>query len=254
VKVVGKLNSRHVLINLRGNRLTARLSGSLPSELFVARVQKLKPRLELRVLRDLGSKDQKSYTQVLTKAVRGKNSFIQHLFDTDNLFKALSVLVKGDRREIKNSLQQSVEGRRKILSMKSKQGLNEYVVLESLHNFMSSDSFYFLLPLVIGRRHLGAELEMTGSRENIGGGLFLNIHLDDTERIAFLVIIDFEVINCTLSTNNREIEGKLRQNIGLLENGLKSLKYDRGVNLRFVPYSEETFGGFGSLKKIDVKM
>jgi hypothetical protein len=239
---------------VKGDQLVARVSGSLPSDLFVARVQKLKPRLELRILRDLASGGHRFTGQAPTHAVGGKNSFIQHLFDTDNLCKALSVVVRGDRREVRSSLKKSIEGRGRMLDTPGRDALTEYVVLESLHNFMSSDSFYFLLPLVLGRRQHAAELKLAGYGENAGGGIFLNIHLDDRERIAFLVFVDFDVINCTLSTNNREIEEKLRQNIGLLVNGLKSLKYDRKVSLRFMPYDEETFYRFGSLKKIDMKM
>jgi hypothetical protein len=259
VQVNERLNQRYVLVSFGGHRHLARFSGSIPGNLFIAQVQKLRPRIELRIVKDLGGKARKLNPRVFAEIQHEKKSFIHRLFDTDNFFKALSVPVKEDRREIKESLRRSL-ARRGLAnrgvgpSLTDKGPLTEYLILEALHNFFNPDSLYFMLPIYDGLEHRAAELKLAGNREGRGDGFFLNIHLEDDERITFLVYIDFDVINCTLSTNNPEIERTLKKKAGMLINGLKSLKYDREVVVRFAPYREEDFTQFSSLKKIDVKM
>ncbi len=254
VKVIKKLNSRHVLVHFNGKNHFARIAGSLPTNLFIAQVQKLKPQLRLKFIRDLVRADQPLNKEVLSTILTGKKSFIQKLFSSDKFGEALSVFVKEDRREIRASLKRSISRRSIVPSLSRAREVAQYLLLENLHNFMSSDSIFILLPLIVGRRRYMAELRLIENRENSGNGIFLNIQLDDETRIAFLVYIDYESINCTLSTNSIEIERALRDNIHILQSGLKSLKYDRRVQVRFVPYSEQDGDLIGSLKKIDVKM
>jgi len=254
VRVLERLDNRHLLISLRGIRHLARHLGPIPTKLFIAQVQRLKPRIELRFIKDLTKEEQPTNSRLLSELQGGKKSFIHRLFDTDNFLKALSVLVKGDRREIRRSFQRSIVNRGIGPSLRGKGDITGYLVLESLHNFLNPDSFYFLLPLQIGRRNSAAELKLACNREGMGDGFFLNIHLDGERRVAFLVFVDYDVINCTLSTNSQEIEKILKQNIDMLIRGLRSLKYDRKVLVNFTPYREEDFSHFNFLKTIDVKM
>jgi hypothetical protein len=254
VKVLKRLNSRHLLVSIRGRRYNAKTPEPLPSDLFIARVLKTRPRLELKFIRDLAHTKKLLGDSRLLQSLGDKKSFIQGLFSSDNFFKALFVPVKGDRRENKGQIQRSIATRRLAPSLADRGQLNEYLVLENLHNFLGPDSFSFLLPLQIGQRQCAAELNIVADREGMGDGLLLNIHLDDVRRLAFLIFNDYNVINCTLSTNNRLIEKEVRDKMSLLVNGLKSLKYDRAVEVRVVPYREDVFGRAASLKKIDVKM
>ncbi len=254
VRVLKRINARHVLVHFNGKDHFARIAGSLPTDLFIAQVQKLRPYLQLRFIRDLVRKNQPLNNEVLSKILTGKKSVIQKLFTSDNLGEALSVLVKEDRREIRASLQRSISQRSIVPSLNRAKGVTEYLLLESLHNFMSSDSFYILLPLIVGRRRHMAELRLVENRENAGHGIFLNIEVDSETSIAFAVYLDYEAIHCTLSTNSPVIEGVVRDNIHMLSGGLRSLKYNREVHIRFVPYNQYDHSFPGSLKKIDVKM
>jgi hypothetical protein len=254
VRVLKRINARHVLVHFNRKNHLARITGSIPSDFFIAQVQKLGPRLQLRFIRDLVGKNQPLNNKVLSKILNGKKSFIQKLFTSDNLGEALSVLVKEDRREIRASLQRSISQRNIVPSLNRAKGVTEYLLLESLHNFMSSESFYILLPLIVERRRYMAELRMVGNRENAGHGISFNIEVDSETSIAFVVYLDYETIHCTLSTNNPVIEGVLRDNIHMLSGGLRSLKYTREVHIRFVPYNQCDHSFPGSFKKIDVKM
>jgi hypothetical protein len=254
IKVLKKINARHVLVRFHGKNHFARIARSIPTDLFIAQVQRLKPQLQLKFVRDLARTDQPLNKEVLSGILAGKKPLIQKLFTSDNFGEALSIFVKEDRREIKTSLKRSISRRNIVSSLSRTREEIQYLLLENLHNFMSSDSFFLLLPLLVGRRRFMAELRFIGNRENAGNGILLNIQLDDETRISFLVYIDFDSIQCTLSTNSIEIERVLRENIHILQNGLKSLKYDRRVKVRFVPYSEDDGNLLGSLKKIDVEM
>jgi hypothetical protein len=254
VKVLKRLNSRNLLVHFNGKNHHARIAGSLPSNLFIARVQKTKPHLQLRFLRDLQKKDHPLNREVLSKIISGKKPLIQKLFTSDNLGEALSVHVKEDRRETGTAFRRSISQRRVVPSLSGTKGVMEYLLVESLQNFMSSDSLYFLLPLIVGKRRHMAELRLVGNRENANHGIFLNIEVDSETTIACTVYLDYETIQCTLSTNNPEIEEVLKEKMHLLSSGLKSLKYNRNVHIRLIPYGryEEVYPGI--LKKIDVKM
>jgi hypothetical protein len=264
VQVNERLNHRYVLVSFGGRRHLARLSGTLPGNLFIAQVQKLKPRIELRLVKNLGRQERQLNPRIFDELKQGKKSFIHRLFGTDNFLKALSVPVKEDRRTIRESLRRSIARRNLVIRDLTSRGvgqslagegpMTEHLILEALHNFFNPDSLFFMLPIYDGQKHRAAELKIAGNREGRGDGFFLKIHLEDEERITFLVYIDFDVINCTLSTNNPDIEKILKTKAGILISGLKSLKYDREVVVRFTPYREEDFTQFSSLKKIDVKM
>jgi len=241
-------------VHFNGKNHHARIAGSLPSNLFIAQVLKTRPQLQLKFLRDLQRKNQPLNKEVLLKILTGKKPLIQKLFTSDNLGEALSVHVKEDRRETRAAFMRSISQRHVVQSLSGTKGVKEYLLLESLQNFMSSDSFYFLLPLIVGQRRHMAELRLIGNRENAGHGIFLNIEVDGETTIACAVYLDYEVIQCTLSTNSPEIEGVLKNNIHLLSSGLKSLKYNRKVHIRLIPYNQYDQTIPGSLKKIDVKM
>ena len=132
VKVLKKLNSRHVLVHFNGKNHFARIAGSFPTDLFIAQVEKLKPHLQLKFVRDLVRADQPLNKEALSGILTGKKSFIQKLFTSDNLGEALSVLVKEDRREIRASLQRSISQRSIVPSLNRAKGVTEYLLLESL--------------------------------------------------------------------------------------------------------------------------
>jgi hypothetical protein len=254
VRVLKRLNPRHLLVHFNGKNHNARIAGSLPSKLFIAQVQKTRPQLQLKFLRDLQRKNQPLNREALSKILSGKKPLIQKLFTSDNLGEALSVHVKEDRRENRAAFKRSISQRHVVPSLSGTKEVKEYLLLESLHNFMSSDSFYFLLPLIVGQRRHMAELRLVGNRESAGNGVFLNIEVDSETTIACAVYIDYETIQCTLSTNSPDIERVLEDNMHLLTSGLRSLKYNRRVRVRMIPYNEDDPNFPGLLKKIDVKM
>jgi hypothetical protein len=254
VKVLKQLNPRLLLVHFRGKNHHARVAGSLHSDLFIAQVQKTRPKLQLRLIRDLQKKDQALGREVLSKILAGKKPLIQKLFSSDNLGEALSVHVKEDRRETGAAFRRSISQRHVVSSLSGTKEVKEYLLLESLHNFMSSDSFYFILPLIVGQRQHMSELRLVGNKESTSHGVFLNIEVDSETTISCTVYIDYETIQCNLSTNSAEIEEVLKENMHLLESGLRSLQYNRKVHVRLLPYGEYDGTSPASLKKIDVKM
>jgi hypothetical protein len=106
----------------------------------------------------------------------------------------------------------------------------------------------------VGDRNWSCELKLFGGKESQNHGFLLKIHLENERKIAFLVFIDYELINCSLSTNSRVLEDELKLRVNELINGLKSLKYDRTIQIRFVPYTNKSFEHLEFLKKIDVEM
>jgi hypothetical protein len=208
----------------------------------------------LKFLRDLAKKRQPLNRDSVSRILAGKKQLIQKLFNSDNLGEALSVHVKEDRRETGAAFRRSISNRHVIASLSGTKEVREYLLLESLQNFMSSDSFYFLLPLIVGQRRHMAEMRLTTNRENASHGVFLAIEVDSETTIACAVFLDYETIQCTLSTNDAGVEGILRDNMHLLASGFKSLQYNRKVHIRIVPFGEYEKTLPMSLKKIDVKM
>jgi hypothetical protein len=254
VKLVKRLSGRHVLVNFRGENHVARLNGSFNSSLFIARVQKLTPRLELAYIKDISQFNKELPFNFISKNLAEEKSFIHNLFSSDNFFRALCVSVRAGRKSVKASVQQSIARRALNKHMNRGNGMRDFLIMENMQNLFSADSLYFLLPLIFDQRRRMSELKVVGSRESQYRGVALNIHIDDKKRISFIIVMDYAFLNCTVSANDNEIEAELRNRIGLLESGLKSLKYDRKVKIQFSPYREHEFNQFGSVKKIDVMM
>jgi hypothetical protein len=254
VKVLKRLDPRHLLVHFNGKNHHARIAGLLPSDLFIAQVQKIKPHLQLKFLRDLAKKHQPMNRENITRILDGKKQLIQKMFNTDNFDEALSVHVKEDRRETGAAFRRSISNRHVLASLNGTKEVREYLLLESLQNFISSDSFYFLLPLIVGQRRHMAEMKLIGNRENDSHGVFLTIEVDSETTIVCAVFLDYETIQCTLSTNSPEIEGVLKEKMHLLVSGFKSLQYNRKVHIRLLPYGQCEQILPATLKQIDVKM
>jgi hypothetical protein len=254
VRVLKKLPNKNILVEFKGSRHLARITGSFTSKLFIARVQKLTPRLELKFIKDLEQKNKTFNTRFIEQILHAKKPFIQKLFESDNFLKALSVPVKVDKKLNKTSLQESISRQNIFKLTGAKKEIAEFYLLQNIHNLINADSFYFLLPLRVGDRNWPCELKLFGGKESQNHGFLLKIHLENERKIAFLVFIDYELINCSLSTNSRVLEDELKLRVNELINGLKSLKYDRTIQIRFVPYTNESFEHLEFLKKIDVEM
>jgi hypothetical protein len=82
----------------------------------------------------------------------------------------------------------------------------------------------------------------------------LTVSLENERKIAFLVYIDYELINCTISSNSMEIETRMRSNVKTLLQNLRGLKFDREVKVGFVGYDEEGLSKLGNMKKIDIRL
>jgi hypothetical protein len=254
VRVLKKLTNRNILVEFKGSRHLARITGSFTSKLFIAQVQKLSPRLELKFIKDLQQKSRTFNTRFIEQILHAKKPFIQKLFESDNFSKALSVPVQVDKKRNKSSLQQSISRQNSFGLSGGKKEIAEFYLLQNIHNLINSDSFYFLLPLRVGDRNWPCELKLFGGKESQNHGFLLKIHLENERKIAFLVFIDYEIINCSLSTNSKAIEDELKLRVNELINGLKSLKYDRTIQIRFVPYANGNLENLQFLKKIDVEM
>jgi len=254
VRVLKSLKYHNYLVEFKGNTHLARLKGFLTSRLFIAKVLKLSPKIELQFVKDLENGASSINHRVLEKLLLGKKPFIQKMIVSDNFFEGLSIFIQKDKKDIKASLRKSVAKQTVLGLATNNREVVEYFILQNIYNLFNFQSSYILLPVLLGRKKSFCELKVIGDRDSQGTGFILNVHLENERKIIFIVFIDYELISCSLSTNDAYIEGELEKGITLLAGSLKSLYYDRKIDIRIVPYNEKGFQNLHSIKKIDIKM
>jgi len=258
VKVLHSLGRGYFLVELKGKIYHARLSENIQNNLFIAKVSKLKPYIELKFIKGLDSKSYTVSKSQIATLLQTKKSFIHNLINSDNFFVNLAVLLKKDRKGIRENIKHSIRKQniKNIVKnpLRITNEIKEYFILQNIYNYINNNSCYFCFPLRLDKEYHICELKVFGDKESTENGFFLLIHLDEERKVGFLIFYNYEVIICTVSTNDDELEGLLKINIqGLIKN-LKDLDCKRKIEIHFAPYREQDFARFSSIKKIDIKM
>lgn len=260
VQVIKQLNRNHYLIEVKGNTYTAILKGSLLSNLFIAKVLKNTPKLELRYIYKLPDRNNSQHIK-LEKLLQQKKSTFPKSITSDNFCINNGVVLSNTKREIKYCIRKSIQRFNSPYSIwkdiSKSDELKEYLALQSLYNIYHSRSYIFLLPFIAGKKVFMGEVKQIRSPEEEGFTFSLIIHLDNNKKIGFLVFMDHEIIKCTVGTNDKMWIEKVRNGLDILEKGLESLGYDRKVEVDMVRDNnlyENYFEGLYNLKKIDIKM
>lgn len=163
-----------------------------------------------------------------------------------------------DKKNIKKSVKKSIKNQNILHSMTKKDFIfnrvTEYYVLQNLYNLFNYDTYNFLFPCRIGDNHYLCDLKVFEEENDLSNSFLLSISIDNERKIGFLVYMDYEVVICYVSSNDKQIEIILQSHSDMLINYLKSLKYNRKVDVQFVPYREQVFFNLKNIRKIDVKM
>ncbi|UCB44344.1 MAG: hypothetical protein JSV25_08945 [Spirochaetota bacterium] len=257
VRVIRKVGSRTHLVEFRGNSHIALVNGNIQGKLFIAKVLKLTPRIILRYVKELSGNESAQTRGFDTVLESVKKSFIQKMITTDNLFENLLVPLQKDKKGIKESLQKSIRNQNIFQVLGKEGGLKEiikYYTLQNINNFLDYHSSSFLFPLKIREKYHSCDLKVFSSDGGDQSSFLLTLLLENGTKIVFLVFIDYELINCTISTNSMDIENRMKSMIGDLMKSLRMLKFNKEVKVRFIPYEEAVFAKTSNMKKIDIKM
>ncbi len=258
VRVIKALVHGYSQVEIRGRVVSARLSGEIPSSLFIARIMKTSPQLELKFIRSLKNRGNIRTQHNIDSLLHGKKPFIQNLFTTDNFFGKLLVFVYGNQKRLKNEIINVIR-KQNIHNVLQKSAdvsneVREYFVLQNFYNYLSEDASAFLFPFIIDESCHFCDGKILRGKNESEFSLFLNISLQSGEKIHFLVFSDFDEIVCTISTDNLELEKRLRDEVQILTQRLKSHGLHRNVEIHFAPYREGDFENLKKIKKIDIKM
>ena len=258
VRVLKHVRGSSYLVEIRGKTHVARLEGRFPSLMFIARVEKLDPRMVLKYVRAFDRPGTARQASVSGDLLAEKKSFIQNLIATDNSFEKLLVFLQGGKKGIKDSLRRAVRNQNiyRLLG-RNEIGSKEFVTyycLQNIHNLLHYGTSALLFPLKVGEKYHPCDMRIFRAENGLENSVLLTVSLENERKIAFLVFIDYELINCTISTNSREIEDRMRSNIRTLLQNLKGIKIDREVKVRFARYDETELSRLGSMKKIDVRL
>jgi hypothetical protein len=258
VRIIKALARGYSQVELRGRIVSARLSGNIPSSLFIARVMKTAPQIELKFIRSLKNKGNTHTQNSISSLLYRKKQFIQNLFTTDNFFGILLVSVYRNKKRLKENIINVIKNQNinKILqkSVDVSKEVREYFVLQNLFNYLSEDASAFLFPFLIDERWHLCDGKILRGRDSSELSLFLNISLESGDKIHFLVFLDFDVIVCTVSTDNSDLEKRLRNEAQILAQRLKSQDFHRNVEIHFTPYRERDYENIKKIKKIDIRM
>ncbi len=251
VRVIRRIGPHNFLVEFRGSPHSARFVGLPQSRLFIARIKKLFPKLELKFVRDLEKGGLFKEDDGTSHLLMTKKSFIQKMINSDNFSKRAAVLITEEKRHIKDSLKNTVKRLHNYRFLTRFNKAAEFYTLQNLNNMCSAQSFYLLLPLLLRRKKSYGELRITGSREDRENGFILTVDLGDEIKIIFTGLIDCEAIHCSISTNSAGVEKEIEIHINSLIAGLKSLYYNKKITVQLVPFG---LSEPGTYKKIDIKM
>lgn len=258
VKVLDRLNGNSFRVEIGGGRYVARLQGSIKSRMFVAKVLKLSPKLELQFMKDLEDVQELLQTRFLQALLKKKNLFIQNLVATDKICIHPKLLMQKEKKSLKTFIKESIKNQSTTQLMKrfttTSQGRLSYFVLQNLYNLLAYDSYVLLLPFILGNKQSIIDLRTFGGKESENFSFFIIVHLENEKKIGFFIYVDYEMMSCTISTNSASIETLVKSNIQILEHELKTLNYNKKIEIRFSPYSEDNYLTLSSLRRIDIKM
>jgi hypothetical protein len=252
VKVLSDAGGDVFLVDVRGKLLSARLSGGISSSLFIARVVKTAPLIELKFIRSLERGASPFDKEALAEILQKKKTAVRRLpvsgdFTVEEA-KDGAVGIKEALKRIVGNLNPSNainEAQRQI---------SEFFVLQSLMNLVSPDSLIFLFPFMFGRKKVFCDLQLFGGRDAEHSAVYLSLLLENDRKIGFLVFLDHELVKCTVAADDESIERLLKENAGTLLKNLKTVGRNRAVNVSFVPYGEHLLFASRMVKKIDVRM
>ncbi|HEB30563.1 MAG TPA: hypothetical protein ENI15_06770 [Spirochaetes bacterium] len=258
VRVLRSLGKGKFLVEFKGKTHNAILNRNISSRLFMAKVVKVSPGLELKYVKKLELPNFSTGNNNLLALLNTKKPFIQKLITSDNFLVSLFVFIQKNKKNNKKIVQNSVKNQNisHILN-KKKLTLNkavEYYILQNLYNMMNDNENIFLFPLRVDDNSYLCDLKISEEKNSIDNSFFLSITLDEERKIGFLVYFDYEAIVCYVSTNDQKLKCILRSNAEILINHLKSVNYNKKVEVAFVPFREQAFYSANSLKKIDIKM
>ncbi|MCK5093564.1 MAG: hypothetical protein KAR18_02485 [Spirochaetes bacterium] len=258
VKVLKYLEKGRILVEFKGKSYSAVLDRNISSKLFIARVLKVSPKLELKFIKELDGKKPRISNEGLGALLQSKKSFIQKLITSDNFLVNLCVIMHKDKKNIKKSVKKSIKNQNILHSMTKKgfifNRVAEYYVLQNLYNLFNYDTCNFLFPCRIDDNHYLCDLKVFDEENCLSNSFFLSISIDNERKIGFLVYMDYEAVICYVSSNDKQIEIILQSHSDMLINYLKSLKYNRKVDVQFVPHREQVFFNLKNIRKIDIKM
>ena len=258
VRVLKNLGKGNFQVEFKGKTHNAILDRNISSRLFMAKVMKVSPGLELKYIKKLELPNTGTGSSNLLALLNTKKPFIQKLIASDNFLVNLYVFMQKNKKNNKKILQNSMKKQNiwHILNNK-KLTLNkalEYYILQNLYNLMSDKEKIFLFPLKVDDNSYMCDLKISEEKNSMDNSFFLSLTLDEERKIGFLVYFDYEAIVCYVSTNDQKLKHILRSNTEILINHLKSVNYNKKVEVTFVPFREQVFYADNSLKKIDIKM
>jgi hypothetical protein len=252
VRVLRDIGGDVYLADVRGKLLSARLSGGISSSLFIARVLKTSPLIELKFVRSLERGASPFDKTKLAETLQEKKSAIRSLPISGDFTVETAREGVGD---IKEALKRTVGNLNPSRAVNDAQRQSaEFFVLQSLINLLSADSLIFLFPFMLGRKRLFCDLQLFGGRDTAQSAVYLSLMLEDDRRIGFLVFLDHELVKCTVTADEESVERRLRENAEALLKNLRSLGRNRAVTVNFVPYHEHLLFLSRMVKKIDVRM
>ena len=252
VKVLSDAGGGVFLVDVRGKLLSARLSGGISSSLFIARVVKTAPLIELKFVRSLERDASPFDKEVLAEILRKMKAAVRKLpLPGDFAVEA----AKDGAVDIKEALKRIVGKLNPSNAVNEAQRqLSEFVVLQSLVNLVSPDSLIFLFPFMLGRKRVFCDLQLFGGRDAAHSAVYLSLLLENERKIGFLVFLDHELVKCTVAADDETIENRLKENAETLLKNLRTLGRNRSVTVSFVPFAEHLLFASRMVKKIDVRM
>jgi hypothetical protein len=252
VKVVRDAGTEVFLVDVRGKLLNARLSGGISSSLFIARVIKTAPLIELKFIRSLERDALRFNKDKLVELFQDKKPAVRGLPIPGNI---TLEPVKGEAAGIKENLKRIVANLDPSHVVNgTRPQVSEFFVLQGLINLLSADSLVILFPFINGRKRLFCDLQTFGSGDSAHSAVYLSLLMENDRRIGFLVYLDHELVKCTVTSNDETLERVLRENAETLLKNLRSLGRNRAVSVEFVPYHEHLLFVSRMVKKIDVRM
>jgi len=260
VRVIKQLGKNQYWIEVKGKTYTAVLKGTLLSSLFIAKVLKNSPGLELKYVQGLIDKNNSQYIH-LERLLYNKKSTISKSITTDNFCINKGVLLSDENRKIKYEVRKAIKSFNTLHFMgedvQTSYELKEYLTLQSLYNIYHFCSYMFLLPFIMGKKVYIGDIRQIRRPEEGGLSFSLVINMENYIKIGFLVYMDYEIIKCTAATNDQAWADKIKRGLNILEKKLESLGYDRKIKVDLIQdinFSESYFEKIHNLKKIDIKM
>lgn len=240
---------------MNGRNFIANLKGNLPETKFIGKILKLKPEVVVKYIKGISSPGDMVFK--IGRYFEIKKSIIRNLFKTDNLFVSILKKELTGRHTLKTRLKEGIH-RSSIQSILRLKGIDkdffEFIVLQKIYHFINDD----VVPLFIPLRINGKKSLIRGTilkDEEDGFSVFVIIHFEeDEDKAGLLLQMDFASISCTIFTDDGRLYQKLHLEKKQLENSLRSVKYNRTINVNIKDNFGDMDGIVRNIKKIDLKM